>query len=162
MGRTLGVDPGQRRVGLALDDEAGQSMALPFGTVERGKNDAEAARRVAEALAEVEVEAVVVGLPLRLSGTEGTAARKARLFGSALEEALGVPVTYQDERLTTVAAERTLRDMGVRGQAQRRVVDETAAALVLQSYLDGREYRRRHAASREGSSETPWPDASDD
>ena len=149
--RTLGVDPGRRRVGLAIDDEASGAMAMPHGTVERGIDDVEAAKKVRAAVADLELEAVVVGLPLRLDGTEGTAARRARSFGAALEKALGVAVTFWDERLTTVAAERTLREMGVRGRAQRGVVDETAAAILLQSYLDAREYRRRAETSEESS-----------
>ncbi|MAQ14654.1 MAG: Holliday junction resolvase RuvX [Sandaracinus sp.] len=159
MGRTLGVDPGQRRVGLALDDEAGQALAMPFGVVERGIDDAKAAAKVAQALEGVELDAVVMGLPLRLDGTEGAAARRARRFAAALEAALGHPVELLDERLSTVAAERTLREMGVRGKAQRAVVDETAAAILLQSYLDRREYRRRQQPSASSDS---WPDASED
>ncbi len=157
--RILGVDPGARRIGLALDDEASGALALPHGVVERGVDDRAAALKVKDALGELEVSVAVVGLPLRLDGTEGTAARRARKFGVALEEALGVPVEYWDERLTTVAAERTLREMGVRGQKQRRVVDETAAALLLQGYLDAREYRRAGGSSSEGEAGAePWRD----
>lgn len=150
MSRILGVDPGARRIGLALDDEASGAMALPHGVVERGVDDRAAAQKVKAALGELELSVAVVGLPLRLDGTEGTAARRARRFGAALEVALGVPVEFWDERLTTVAAERTLREMGVRGREQRRVVDETAAALLLQGYLDAREYRRGADPSARG------------
>jgi len=158
--RILGVDPGARRIGLALDDEARGAMALPHGVVERGIDDREAAAKVKAALGETELSLAVVGLPLRLDGTEGTAARRARKFGAFLEEALGVPVEFWDERLTTVAAERTLRDMGVRGQKQRRAVDETAAALLLQGWLDAREYQRAGEASSPGktAADERWRD----
>jgi len=158
--RILGVDPGARRIGLALDDEASGAMALPHGVVERGMDDQAAAKKVKDALGELELSVAVVGLPLRLDGTEGTAARRARRFGVALEAALGVPVEYWDERLTTVAAERTLREMGVRGQKQRRVVDETAAAILLQGYLDAREYQRGAGSSSAGEAagDEAWRD----
>ena len=161
--RILGVDPGARRIGLALDDEASGKLALPHGVVERGVDDRAAAQKVKDVLGELEVTVAVVGLPLRLDGTEGTAARRARQFGVALEEALGIPVEYWDERLTTVAAERTLREMGVRGQKQRGVVDETAAAILLQGYLDAREYRRGIGSSSEGeaAADESWRDDDD-
>jgi putative Holliday junction resolvase len=158
--RILGVDPGGRRIGLALDDEASGAMALPHGVVERGIDDRKAAEKVKLALEGIELSLAVVGLPLRLDGTEGTAARRARRFGAILEEVLGVPIELWDERLTTVAAERTLREMGVRGQKQRRVVDETAAALLLQGYLDAREYRRAEESSSAGKAapDEAWRD----
>ncbi len=158
--RILGVDPGSRRIGLALDDEASGAMALPHGVVERGLDDRKAAEKVKAALGELDLRVAVVGLPLRLDGTEGTAARRARKFGEMLGEVLGVPIEFWDERLTTLAAERTLREMGVRGQKQRRVVDETAAALLLQGYLDAREYRRHAGASSRGeaAADERWRD----
>lgn len=158
--RILGVDPGGRRIGLALDDEASGAMALPHGMVERGLDDRKAAEKVKVALGDLSLSLAVVGLPLRLDGTEGTAARRARKFGVVLGEVLGVRVEFWDERLTTVAAERSLREMGVRGQKQRRVVDETAAALLLQGYLDAREYRRGMESSSTGkaAADETWRD----
>jgi putative Holliday junction resolvase len=96
----------------------------------------EAARRVREALTDDEISLAVVGLPLRLDGSEGEAARRARAFGEALAAALEVEVVYWDERWTTVAAERSLREMGRRGAKQREVVDQSAATILLQGYLD--------------------------
>ena len=141
-GRAVGIDPGRRRVGIALQDDAGGTLALPHATVERGNDEAEAVARVAAALADVRVAVLVVGWPLRLDGSEGAEARRARTFGAALAKAVGAPVEMHDERLTTVAAERSLGALGVRGQARRRVVDEAAAAVLLQGWLDGREARR--------------------
>ncbi len=144
MVRLLGVDPGRVRIGLALSDEANGTMALPWRTVARGQSDREGARAVKRELAgaETTVGEVIVGLPLRLDGTEGEAARRARRFGDVLGDELGVPVTYWDERLTTVSAERGLRTLGVSGRKQKQVVDQAAAAILLQSCLDARVAQR--------------------
>jgi len=133
--RIVGIDPGQARIGVAISDEEG-SIAFPQETVSARGGAAEAARRVQGALAEEEISLAVVGLPLRLDGSEGEAARRARAFGQTLGAALGVEVVYWDERLTTVAAERSLREMGRRGARQRAVVDQSAATILLQGYLD--------------------------
>jgi len=137
MSRIVGIDPGQARIGVAISDEEG-SIAFPRETVPARGGTAEAARRVCEALADDEVSLAVVGLPLRLDGSEGEAARRARTFGEALAAALAVEVVYWDERLTTVAAERSLREMGRRGAKQREVVDQSAATILLQGYLDAK------------------------
>ena len=142
--RLLGVDPGQSRIGLALSDEADGSIALPYQTVDRKKmNDEEAAIRVRDELVDTCIQKVIVGLPLRLDGSEGEAARRARRFGKALHLVLQADVEYVDERLTSVLAERSLGEIGIRGKRRRRVVDQTAAALILQTYID-REAAREH------------------
>ena len=135
MNRIVGIDPGQARIGVAISDDE-RSIAFPRETVAARGGTAEAARRVRDALTDDEISLAVVGLPLRLDGTEGEAARRARAFGDALGAALGVEVAYWDERLTTVAAERSLREMGRRGAKQRAVVDQSAATILLQGYLD--------------------------
>lgn len=148
MSRIVGIDPGEARIGIAVSDEEA-SIAFPRETVSARGSDDDAARRVCEALEGEQIAVAVVGLPLRLDGTEGEAARRARTFGAALGSALGVHVVYWDERLTTVAAERALREMGRRGRKQREVVDQSAAALLLQSYLDaknGRKWKDRDQA----------------
>jgi len=137
LGRIVGIDPGEARIGIAVSDEDG-SIAFPRATVTARGGHEEAARRVREALAGEEIAIVVVGLPLRLDGTEGEAARRARVFGATLGKTLGVEVVYWDERLTTAAAERSLREMGRRGRKQREVVDQSAAALLLQGYLEAK------------------------
>jgi putative Holliday junction resolvase len=137
MSRIVGVDPGEARIGIAISDEDA-SIAFPRETVLARGGRTEAARRVREALAEDEISLAVVGLPLRLDGSEGEAARRARAFGEALGEALEVEIVYWDERLTTVAAERSLREMGRRGAKQRAVVDQSAATILLQGYLDAK------------------------
>ena len=140
MSRIVGIDPGEARIGLAISDE-GQSIAFPRETVAARGGVEEAARKVQEALADENVETAVVGLPLRLDGTEGEAARRARAFGEALRAVLDAEVVYWDERMTTVAAERSLREMGRRGSRRREVVDQSAATILLQGYLDAKKGR---------------------
>lgn len=135
MSRVVGIDPGQARVGIAISDEE-RSIAFPRETVSARDGWADAAARVRVALADDEVALLVVGLPLRLDGSEGEAARRARGFGEALRAELGIEVEFWDERLTTVAAERSLTEMGRRGAKRRDVVDQSAAAILLQGYLD--------------------------
>lgn len=135
--RRLAVDPGSARIGLSRSDEEGR-VAFPLTTLHGLRGEA-AVQAVAEHARSSAVGEVVVGLPLRLSGQEGMAARRARRFAAALERVLGgVPVVLWDERLTTVAATRALREAGLRAREQRQVVDQTAATLLLQSYLDAR------------------------
>lgn len=129
--RVLGVDPGSRRVGLALSDEDG-CIASPHETLEGGR----LVERVAARAQELEVGRVVIGLPLTLEGREGEAARRARRFAARVGELSGLPVTLWDERLSTRAAERSLIEGNVRRSRRRGLVDRVAAAVVLQSYLD--------------------------
>ena len=131
----VGIDPGQARIGIAVSDEA-KNIAFPRETIAAHGGWADAAARVRDALTDDDVELVVVGLPLRLDGTEGEAARRARGLGHALAQAMAVEVTYWDERLTTVAAERSLREMGRRRAKRREVVDQSAATILLQGFLD--------------------------
>ena len=137
MGRIVGIDPGEARIGIAISDEEAR-IAFPHSAVSARGGIAEAVQRVCDALADQEISSVVVGLPLRLDGGEGEAARRARVFGAALAEAMQMDVVYWDERLTTVAAERSLREMGKRGSKRRAVVDQSAAAILLQGYLDAK------------------------
>jgi putative Holliday junction resolvase len=135
MGRVLGVDVGERRIGLAVSDPSG-TTAHPHSVLERTKEERDVAAILAIAR-EQEVTEAVVGLPLRLDGSRGPAAEAAGRFAGLLERA-GLAVRLWDERLTTVAAERSLAAAGVRGRARRRVVDKVAAALILQNHLDSR------------------------
>ena len=137
LARVVGIDPGEARIGIAISDDA-QSIAFPRDTIAARGGWAQAASRIGEALADEDVELLVVGLPLRLDGSEGEAARRARGLGDALAAKLGVEVAYWDERLTTVAAERSLSEMGRRGSKRREVVDQSAATILLQGYLDAK------------------------
>lgn len=136
-GVLLGVDVGQARVGLAASDGAG-ILAHPVATLTRDEHGGGDLDQVAAEARERGAVAVVVGLPRSLSGEEGLAARAAREYAVALQRRLEVPVRLWDERLTTVDAHRLLRDSGVPGRAQRGVVDQAAAVLILQAALDAR------------------------
>jgi putative holliday junction resolvase len=132
-GRILGLDLGQSRIGVAISDPH-RRMAVPLGTVRTGAP--QDVRAIAAMVKEEGVTAIVVGQPISMSGRKGEAADHAEKFAQALRDFLGVPVFLQDERLTTVQAERSLRDAGVGGRDLRRVVDQAAATLILQAYLD--------------------------
>ncbi|MET0340563.1 MAG: Holliday junction resolvase RuvX [Polyangiales bacterium] len=134
--RWLGIDPGQRRVGLALSDEDG-SFASPHKTLTRD-DDASLLSQLCSEIADNQVREVVLGLPLRMNGEEGPEAKRARRLKAAIERAASVTVVLWDERLTTVAAERELRGVGMRGSKKKALLDQAAATLLLQSYLDAR------------------------
>ncbi len=135
--RAIGVDLGSRRIGVALSDSGGV-LASPFDTVVRSGDVALDHRRILELAAEAEAEIIVVGLPLSLDGTTGPAAEGVLAEVERLRVATPIPVETYDERLTTVTATRLLRDGGVKGRAQRQVVDKVAASILLQAWLDGR------------------------
>jgi putative Holliday junction resolvase len=136
-GVRLGVDVGDVRIGIATCDPGGV-VATPVETVRRGRGDIARIADLADELGAVEI---VVGLPLSLSGAAGPAAAKARVFAERLVEelddrGLAVSVRLSDERLTTVSAERVLREGGRRGARRRAVVDQAAAVVILQHALD--------------------------
>jgi putative Holliday junction resolvase len=132
-GRVLALDLGEVRIGVALSDPD-RALALPAGTIKAagGVDDLKA---VARMVAETEAVEVVVGHPLSMSGERGPAAHKAEEFAEGLRLILKVPVHLQDERLSTVEAERGLREAGATGPERRRRVDQAAAAVVLDAYL---------------------------
>lgn len=132
--RALGVDPGSRRIGLALSDED-RIIASPLETLQVSSRE-RAARDVAGIVKARAVTQIVVGHPLRMDGSEGDAARLARWFADRLHALTKVPVELWDERLSSVGAQRALRSAGVKARDQRGKVDRVAAAMLLQSYLD--------------------------
>ncbi|TQS41613.1 Holliday junction resolvase RuvX [Cryptosporangium phraense] len=139
-GVRLGVDVGSVRVGVAVSDPSGM-LATPLETVRRDVRHETDLDRLVELVSEYEAIVVVVGLPRSLSGAEGAAAVAARAYAGSLAERLSVlphpvPVELSDERLTTVIAGRTLSQRGVRGKKHRAVVDQAAAVLILQAWLD--------------------------
>ena len=153
-GRVLGVDVGAVRVGVALSDPAG-TLATPLVTLDRDETTWSDLDRLVELVTEHEVVEVVVGLPRTLAGREGQAAQAARAYVEDLREVLAehsvadLPITLADERLTTVNATRMLSDRGVKGRAQRRVIDQAAAVGILQTWLDGR--RRAESDPADGA-----------
>lgn len=134
MKRILGVDYGTARIGLALSDEL-QMLAHPAETIAVAKTPDPAAR-VAAFAKEKEVERIVVGLPRQMSGSIGSSAEAALVFAEKLRPLVSCEVLTWDERLSTVAAQRALRDAGRKTRETRGIVDQVAAQMFLQSYLD--------------------------
>jgi putative Holliday junction resolvase len=134
----LALDFGQVRIGAAVSDEL-QLLAHPLETIPANE---QAPSRVAEIVREKEVDHVVAGIPRRMNGQIGAAATEVLQFVEKLRAILPCPVVTWDERLTTAAAHRALRDAGKKTRHTRGYVDQVAAQMILQSYLD----RRQHAA----------------
>ena len=131
--RILGIDTGDARVGVAVSDELGM-LAHPLETITVAKvNPLE---RIAALVAEKDVGAVIVGMPRNMDGSFGPAAEKAKAFIEALRLKVTCRVISWDERLTTVAAQRNLREAGRKAKDQRGVIDQAAAQIILQGWLD--------------------------
>jgi putative Holliday junction resolvase len=145
MPRILAVDWGERRVGLAVSDPTG-IIATGLETLEV-RNAADALTRVSDVARREEVEAVVVGLPLLMSGERGEAAVAAQSFADALAQRVAVPVSTYDERLTSALSARRLKEVGVRTGHARKKVDQGAAIALLESYLSRLQSRARPAGS---------------
>jgi putative Holliday junction resolvase len=139
-GRRLGVDVGSVRVGLAISDPTG-TLASPLETVQRARDESDL-DRIAALVAEHEVTEVIVGEPRHLSGASGASAKEARAYSRALAGRIGsVPVHLVDERLSTVTAASSLRANGLDSRRQRPVIDQAAAVVILQAYLDAQRER---------------------
>ncbi len=134
LGRILGLDLGDVRIGVAISDPD-RRLALPLGTVQVGRPPGEM-RAVADLVGEHDVTLVVIGEPVSLDGERRARATHAANFADALRAMLTVPVVLHDERFSTVEAERSLRAAGVTGARRRSVVDAAAAQVILQSWLD--------------------------
>lgn len=133
--RAIGLDLGERRIGVAVSDRSG-TVASPFEVIQRSGSRRRDHDRIARLVVDEEAELVVVGLPRSMDGRLGPAARAALAEAQALGSVVGVPVLTHDERLTTVTAQRSLRQAGLDGRARRKVVDKVAAAVMLQAWLD--------------------------
>ena len=134
MSRVLALDPGSRRVGVAVSDPTG-TIAQPLMSVP-AEPAATLVARLSALAREREAERLVVGLPRRMDGGAGPEAKAARALADELRRATGLPVALVDERLTSVAAERALLAGGASRARRRQLSDQVAAALILQSYLD--------------------------
>ncbi|MGA2541504.1 MAG: Holliday junction resolvase RuvX [Verrucomicrobiota bacterium] len=132
--RILALDHGTKRIGVALSDETA-TIAQPLEFIP-AEPFAKVLQRIKEIVIEKQVREVVVGLPRNMNGTYGPAAESARKFAATLREALGIPVKTWDERLTTVQANRFLIEAGHRREQRKTKVDQSAAAILLQSYLE--------------------------
>jgi len=130
----MGIDPGTRRIGVAVSDELGM-LARGVATVAVTEDGAEIGE-LADLARGLDVERVVVGLPLHMNGSEGERAQAARQLAEALTSRTGLPVILWDERLTTKGAERMLIAADLPRARRRRIIDQQAAQWILQSYLD--------------------------
>mgnify|MGYP002478298580 CR=1 FL=1 len=133
--RYLGLDVGERYIGVAISDELGL-VASPLMVIDARRNDPFAA--LAQLVDQYQAVGLVVGLPRQLRGGEGTQAKTVRAFISQLREHIACPIVLWDEWLTTAQAERALIASGQRRERRRQVIDAVAAALLLQNYLDAR------------------------
>jgi len=137
MKRALGIDTGDARIGLALSDEL-RMLAHPFESVPAGRG---ALERIASVVREKTVDTVVVGLPKNMNGTKGPAAVKAEAFAEAVRALVPeAKIVLWDERLTTVAAQRALHEAGRNTKQSRAVIDQVAAQLILQGWLDSQAF----------------------
>lgn len=134
MPRILGLDYGERRIGIALSDEAG-IISMPLCVI-RVQNKRQVLSEIQRICREKNVEKIVVGMPLNMDGTKGASAETVSLFVKQLQERISVPVEFWDERLSSKAAERVLIDSDVSRSKRKEVIDKLAAQVVLQSYLD--------------------------
>jgi len=134
-GRFLGLDPGERRIGVAISDATG-TIATPVEFIDTRTRNHE--QRLRDLCTEWEISEIVVGLPVSLDGTEGPAAVRSRGFGERVAEITDLPVLFHDERFTTVTAEQALLEGGVKRRSRTSKRDQVAAAVMLQGFLDRR------------------------
>lgn len=140
--RYLGLDVGTKRIGVAVSDELGLT-AQPVLTLERKRNPRDDLRSLARLARRFGVAGIVVGRPLHLSGDQSARAASTEAFAAELGDFTGLSIRMWDERLTTHEAHRILYEAGHKRQQHRRVVDQVAASLILQSFLDSREREDR-------------------
>ena len=135
--RLLGIDLGSKRIGVAVSDRSG-TIASPLTVITRAKTQRLDHEQIARLVREEEAEGLVVGLPLNMDGSEGSAARAARLEVERMATVVGVPVFLHDERRSTVQADQSMAQRNMNAVNRRAVVDKVAAAFILQSWLDSR------------------------
>lgn len=143
--RILGVDFGRARIGIAVSDELGM-LAHPVKTIPASRD---AAKQIAEVVREKNAERVVIGLPRHMNGSVGEAAGEALAFAAELRKVLPCEVVTWDERLTTIAANRALREGGRKTRDSKNIVDQVAAQMILQGYLDGLQSARDSSPGQE-------------
>ncbi|MDZ7758994.1 MAG: Holliday junction resolvase RuvX [Desulfovermiculus sp.] len=133
--RVLALDFGLKRIGLALSDPEGR-MALPYTTLIK-KDNSQLLVEIQGIVNKEEVEGLVVGLPMGLHGEETLSTRQARNFARRLSRTTSLPVYLQDETLTSAEASHRLHESGLRGRRQKKVLDQMAATIILENFLQG-------------------------
>lgn len=139
--RVLGLDVGDKTVGVAISDELGWT-AQALKVIQR-KSLNQDIERIKEVLNEYQVDEIVIGLPKNMNGKEGEQAKKVREFLGKLRTKVNLPMRTWDERLTTATAERTLLEGDLSRAKRKRIIDKVAAQVILQGYLDSAEVRSR-------------------
>ena len=134
--RVLGLDVGDKTIGVALSDELGWT-AQALEVIQR-KGLSQDMKRIKEILSEYQVNEIVVGLPKNMNGKEGEQAKRVREFLEKLKARVKLPIRTWDERLTTIAAERTLLEGDLSRAKRKKIIDKVAAQVILQGYLDSR------------------------
>lgn len=155
--RILALDPGTKRIGVAVSDEM-KWIAQPLETFERRSLDADL-QHIQRLVHEHDVDRVIMGMPFRLDGSLGPAAQQVEQFKLHLEGALRVPIISWDERLTTKSAEALLIDANVSRKKRKGAVDRVAAAILLQSYLESLSGDRETAGRDQDDDEAMWRDS---
>ena len=145
--RLMGLDIGSRRIGVAISDELG-IVATPIGYIKPGPGDR---NTFANLIHTHRITELIVGIPRTMSGKEGPQAKEVRAYAKALADDLDMPLTYWDERLTTVIAERNLISGGRSRQQRREEIDAAAAAVMLQGYLDYRTAQSRRVSDADSA-----------
>ena len=133
--RVLGIDYGDRHIGLALTD-ALKLTAQPFGTYDLKASDSENRKYFQDLVVRYDVDEIVIGFPLRMDGTQGTRTRITKEFAGWLEKAVHKPIIFWDERLTTQQALHTIEDLKVRGKKKKECEDQISAVIILSTYLE--------------------------
>jgi putative holliday junction resolvase len=137
--RILALDVGSKRIGVAVSDELGWTAQGLETLICRGEESD--LKRIHELATDYHVDEIVVGMPYNMNGTEGPQAQRARAFMARISSIVDVPVIEWDERLSTVAAERTLLEADMSRAKRRKVIDKLAAVIILQGYLDSRQHK---------------------
>lgn len=134
--RIIGIDYGDKRIGVAISDPLGM-IATGIATINKGETFAQDIAELKKVMAQYQgIEEIVVGLPRMMSGAAGVQVEKVMKFVEALKQEFQLEIVTWDERLTTAAAERTLIEAGLSREKRRKVIDKSAAAAILQGYLD--------------------------
>jgi putative Holliday junction resolvase len=137
--RWLGIDYGESRIGVAISDDLG-SFAVPVKTLQRGPN---MTKEICGLLDGQGAIGIVIGLPVNMDGTLGPSAAKAKEFGAQLQTALPTTlIRFWDERLTTVEAQKALHSAGKNAKQSRKIIDQVAAQILLQNYLDAQAFQK--------------------
>ena len=141
MPRLLGLDIGDKRIGVSVSDELGLT-AQGRENIHR-ESDGQAIDEICELINQLYIEEVVVGLPKNMNGTLGPQAEKVMKFSKALGSSVRIPIKHWDERLTTVIAQRSLTALNVKGRKKKKKVDRIASQLILQGYLDSKSLKSK-------------------